>query len=42
DFQQRYAAAVQKQIALDRLMIGFHGTHAAAQTDIDAFPMLQD
>lgn len=42
DFHQKYSAAVQKQIALDRIMVGFHGTHAAAQTDIVAFPMLQD
>ena len=42
DFHQRYSAAVQKQIALDRIMVGFHGTHAAAQTDIGAYPMLQD
>ncbi len=42
DFHQRYAAAVQKQIALDRIMIGFHGTHAAAQTDITQYPLLQD
>lgn len=42
DFQQRYTAAVQKQIALDRIMVGFHGTHAAPQTDIDVYPMLQD
>lgn len=42
DFQQRYTAAVQKQIALDRIMVGFHGTHAATQTDIDVYPMLQD
>lgn len=42
DFHQRYSAAVQKQIALDRIMIGFHGVSAAAQTDIVANPMLQD
>ncbi|WP_086794764.1 phage major capsid protein, P2 family [Pseudomonas sp. SCPG-7] len=42
DFHQKYSAAVQKQIALDRIMVGFHGTHAAAQTDIAAYPMLQD
>lgn len=42
DFHQRYSAAVQKQIALDRIMVGFHGTTAAAQTDIVAHPMLQD
>ncbi|MBC3410077.1 phage major capsid protein, P2 family [Pseudomonas sp. SWRI51] len=42
DFHQRYSAAVQKQIALDRIMIGFHGTHAAVQTDITQYPLLQD
>ncbi len=42
DFHQKYSAAVQKQIALDRIMVGFHGTHAAAQTDMTAYPLLQD
>lgn len=42
DFHQRYSAAVQKQIALDRIMIGFHGTHVAVQTDIALYPLLQD
>lgn len=42
DFNDRYAVAVQKQIALDRIMIGFHGTHAAPSTDIADYPMLQD
>ena len=42
DFAERYTAAVQRQIALDRIMIGWHGTHAAPQTDLTAFPMLQD
>lgn len=42
DFHQKYSAAVQKQIALDRIMVGFHGTHAAVQTDITAYPLLQD
>ncbi|WP_407728904.1 phage major capsid protein, P2 family [Pseudomonas helleri] len=42
DFHQRYSAAVQKQIALDRILVGFHGTHAAVQTDIKKYPMLQD
>ncbi|GLH40115.1 phage major capsid protein, P2 family [Pseudomonas granadensis] len=42
DFHQRYSAAVQKQIALDRIMVGFHGLKAAAQTDIETYPMLQD
>ncbi|QTT81060.1 phage major capsid protein, P2 family [Pseudomonas chlororaphis] len=42
DFHQRYSAAVQKQIALDRIMVGFHGVKAAPQTDIATYPMLQD
>ncbi|EJN25104.1 phage major capsid protein, P2 family [Pseudomonas sp. GM80] len=42
DFHQKYSAAVQKQIALDRIMVGFHGTHAAEQSDIELYPMLQD
>lgn len=42
DFQQRYTAAVQRQIALDRIMIGFNGISAAIQSDIVANPMLQD
>ena len=42
DFHQKYSAAVQKQIALDRIMVGFHGVKAAAQTDIETYPMLQD
>ncbi|WP_223497581.1 phage major capsid protein, P2 family [Pseudomonas sp. BF-R-16] len=42
EFHQKYSAAVQKQIALDRIMVGFHGTHAAVQTDIEQYPMLQD
>lgn len=42
DFAERYSAAVQKQIALDRIMIGWHGVTAAIQTDLVAHPMLQD
>jgi P2 family phage major capsid protein len=42
DFQDRYSGAVQKRIAQDRIVIGFHGTHAAPQTDIVANPKLQD
>ncbi|WP_454565405.1 phage major capsid protein, P2 family [Pseudomonas sp. AIG] len=42
DFAERYGAAVQRQIALDRIMIGWHGVEAAAQTDLAAHPMLQD
>ena len=42
DFQDRYSAAVQKRIAQDRIVIGFHGTIAAIQTDLEANPKLQD
>ncbi|MDF2640985.1 MAG: capsid protein [Pseudomonas sp.] len=42
DFKDRYSGAVQKRIAQDRIVIGFHGTHAATQTDLAAYPKLQD
>ena len=42
DFQDRYSAAVQKRIAQDRIVIGFHGKTAAIQTDLEANPKLQD
>lgn len=42
DFQERYSAAVQKQIALDRIMVGWHGVSAAVETDRAANPMLED
>ncbi|WP_312244393.1 phage major capsid protein, P2 family [Stutzerimonas nitrititolerans] len=42
DFAERYAAAVQRQIALDRIMVGWNGTSAATSTDIAANPLLQD
>ena len=42
DFQDRYSAAVQKRIAQDRIVIGFHGTIAAIQTDLEANPKPQD
>lgn len=42
DFKERYSAAVQKRIAQDRIVIGFHGVSAAAQTDRTANPKLQD
>lgn len=42
DFADRYSAAVQKRIAQDRIIIGFHGTHAADDTDLVAYPKLQD
>ncbi|MQT87333.1 phage major capsid protein, P2 family [Pseudomonas sp. FSL R10-2964] len=42
DFKDRYSAAVQKRIAQDRIVIGFHGLNAAVQTDLAANPKLQD
>lgn len=42
DFQIRLARAIQRQCALDRIMIGFNGTSAAAATDRNANPLLQD
>lgn len=42
DFQTRVRNAIIQQQALDRIMIGFNGTSAAAATDRDANPLLQD
>ncbi|HAS89842.1 MAG TPA: phage major capsid protein, P2 family [Desulfovibrio sp.] len=42
DFAERYTRYVQKRIANDREMIGWFGEQAAADTDIDTFPLLQD
>lgn len=42
DFAKRYSAAVQRQIGLDRIMIGWHGLEAKADTDREANPLLQD
>lgn len=42
DFQIRLARAIQRQCALDRIMIGFNGTSVAAATDRNANPLLQD
>lgn len=42
DFKERYSAAVQKRIAQDRIVIGFHGVRVATQTDLAANPKLQD
>lgn len=41
-FQEKIRDAVLKQQALDRITVGFNGTHVAADTDIDAYPLLQD
>lgn len=42
DFQTRLQAAIARQQALDRIMIGFNGTSAAATTNRTANPLLQD
>lgn len=42
DFAKRYSAAVQRQIGLDRIMIGWHGLEAKADTDRETNPLLQD
>lgn len=42
EFQTLYRDAVAKQQGLDRIMIGWNGTSAAAQTDRAANPLLQD
>lgn len=42
DFQTRLRDAILKRQALDRIMIGWNGTTAAADTDRSANPLLQD
>ena len=42
DFQARVRNAIVQRQALDRMMIGFHGASAAADTDLAVNPMLQD
>ncbi|HCE9325304.1 TPA: phage major capsid protein, P2 family [Pseudomonas aeruginosa] len=42
NFLERYLAAVQRRIALDRILTGFHGLEAAKQSDRKKFPLLQD
>lgn len=42
DFQARIRNHVTRQVARDRLTIGWHGTSAAATTDVNANPLLQD
>ncbi|QRX82317.1 phage major capsid protein, P2 family [Glaciimonas sp. PAMC28666] len=42
DFQRRIANTILTRQSLDRMMIGFHGTSVAADTDIDAHPLLED
>lgn len=42
DFQARISKGIVTRQALDRIMIGFNGTSAAAATDRGANPLLQD
>lgn len=42
DFQARLRDAIVKRQALDRMMIGFNGTSAAAGTNLTTNPLLQD
>ena len=42
NFRELYSAAVQEQIALDRIMCGWNGTSVAATTDRVANPLMQD
>lgn len=42
EFQTMLRDAIVKQQALDRLMIGWNGTSVAAETDLNANPLLQD
>jgi P2 family phage major capsid protein len=42
DFAERYARYVQQRMANDMEIIGWHGTSAAADTDMQTNPLLQD
>jgi P2 family phage major capsid protein len=42
DFAQRYAKHVATSVALSRIMVGWHGTTAAADTDPTAHPQGED
>ena len=42
EFARKYLEAVQKRIALDRILIGWNGTHVAKQTSFSNYPLLQD
>lgn len=42
DFQVRLSQVIQKQCALDRIMIGWNGTSAADTTNRNTNPLLQD
>lgn len=42
DFQVRLMNHINTEIALNRIMIGFNGTHVAEDTNLDTYPLLQD
>ena len=42
DFQTRISAQIARQVALDRIMIGFNGTSHAEKSSFSANPLLQD
>lgn len=42
DLAERYQRYVQQRVANDREIIGWHGTSAAADTDLSANPLMQD
>ena len=42
DFYERYTRYNYEQMANDTEIIGWHGTHAAKDTDLAAYPLLQD
>lgn len=42
DFATRIRDSILKRQALDRIMIGFNGTHAAVETNRTTYPLLQD
>jgi P2 family phage major capsid protein len=42
DFQTRIRDNIIQRQALDRMVIGWHGLTAAADTDIEKYPMLED
>lgn len=42
DFEARYRNVVMNRVALDRIMTGWNGTSAAAETDRATNPLLQD
>lgn len=42
NFQELMRNVVTKRIGLDRMTIGWNGTHAAAESDPNAYPLLED